>query len=98
MRKDIFFELLSEEALNSGISEIVKQQFFNKQTILSSTVFSFADRILQVISWIFDLNYRKTKEIFKQNQYAEHLLWLLAQYHHFPNEIKQIENLVKQNS
>lgn len=97
LRKDIFFKLLPEEALKAGISEKVKQQFFAGQTVLSSTIFSFADRILLVISWIFDLNYPKTRKIFKQEKYDHYLLELLAQYHSSSADIDQITDCVFQN-
>ena len=97
IRKDIFFKLLSEEALKAGLSERVKQQFFNGQTIVSSFVYSFADRILLSLSWIFDLNYAKTKEIFKQKEYARYLLDLLGQYHHVSEDIERITDLTYRN-
>lgn len=97
LRKDIFFKLLPKEALEAGISENVKQQFFSRQTILSPSIYSFADRILLVLSWIFDLNYPKTKEIFKQEKYAEYLLSMLSQYHPSSQDIDDIANFAQQN-
>ena len=95
LKKDLFFKLLSKEALSSGLSPVVKQQFFAKQTILSETVYSFADRILMVLSWIFDLNYQKTKQIFKQNDYGAYLINLLAQYHQSPDDIREIKQFLE---
>ncbi|MBQ8465349.1 MAG: HD domain-containing protein [Alphaproteobacteria bacterium] len=100
LRKDLFYKLLSKEALQAGLSEKVKEQFLSGQTVLSPTVYSFADRVLMILSWIFDLNYQKTKEIFKENKYDEYLLDLLAQYHQKQTDImsirkKMIKNLLK---
>lgn len=94
LQKDIFFKLLTKEALEAGLSESVKQQFFARQTILSSTVSSFADRILQVISWIFDFNYQVSKKIFNQNEYGDYLLDILTRYHHSQDDIEQIHRFI----
>lgn len=97
LRKDIFYRLLSKEALEAGLSETVKKQFFAGQTVLSSSIRSFADRILLVLSWIFDLNYAKSKEMFKQNEYAGYLLGLLGQYGVADEEINDISRFIYQN-
>lgn len=98
LRKDIFYKLLPDEAKYAGLSETVMRQFFAEQTILSATVYSFADRILQVISWIFDLNYRKTKEIFTQEKYGAYLLNLMPEYNVSADEIKQISEFTDKKS
>ena len=97
LRKDLLFRSLSQEAIYAGLSESVKQQFFAKQTISLSTIHSFADRILLVISWIFDLNYQKTKEIFKQEEYDKHLLNMLSEYHNSHDDIAEIAKFINEN-
>ena len=97
LRKDLLFKSLSQEALQAGLSENVKQQFFAKQTISLSTIYSFADRILLVLSWIFDLNYKKTKEIFIQQEYGPYLLNMLSQYHNSKNDIDKIANFMNKH-
>ena len=97
LKKDLFFKLLSKEALESGLSEKAKQQFFAGQTILSSAVYSFADRILMVMSWMFDLNYSKTKEMFKQQEYAQYFLEMLRQCNIADEDIDNITNFAYQN-
>lgn len=97
LRKDIFFKVLPQEALKAGISEKAKQQFFARQTILSSTVASFADRILQVLSWIFDFNYQISSAIFKKEKYAQYLTELLAEYHKPSEEVVDIAAFAEQN-
>lgn len=97
LRTDIFFKLLPQEALTAGISEKVKEQFFARRTIMSSTINSFADRILLVLSWIFDFNYVQTKVIFKQKEYTAYLLNLLAQYHPVSADIDEIADFMSQN-
>ena len=97
LKKDIFFKLLSKEALEAGLSEKVKQQFFAGQTILSSAVYSFADRILLVLSWIFDLNYATSKEMFKQKEYAGYLLEMLKQCNLTDEDIESIAHFTYQN-
>ena len=96
LMKDPFYRQLTPEALNAPLSENVLQQFMNQQNIVSSTVYSFADRLLYVLSWIFDFNYQKTRQIFRQKAYARYLLDLLTQYHKNESDIKTIEQLAKQ--
>lgn len=91
LRQDPFYISLSADILNAPLSEAVKAQFFAKKVILSATLSSFADRILQVISWIYDFNYRTTVDVFKQQQYDKFLLDMLAQYHHDPRDLQQIK-------
>lgn len=90
LRQDLFYRQLTPEILNAELSDKVKAQFFAKETVLTSDLQSFADRILQVISWIYDLNYRETKKIFKQQQYGLFLLNLLKQYHHNTQDIEKV--------
>ena len=90
LRRDLFYTQLPDTILNAPLSAEVKAQFANGKTVLSSTLHSFADRILQLLSWIYDFNYPATEEIFKQNKYAEFLLDLLSQYHHNPQDLQQI--------
>ncbi len=94
LRHDLFYEQLPEEVLRSPLSAEVKAQFANGKTVLSPTLHSFADRILQLLSWIYDFNYPATKDIFKQNKYAEFLLDLLSQYHRNPQDLQQISSAI----
>ena len=91
LRQDPFYLSLPADILKAPLSEEIKAQFFAEKVILSTTLTSFADRILQVISWIYDFNYQTTVEVFKQQQYAEFLLDMLAQYHHDPRDLQQIK-------
>ena len=97
LRNDLLFTSLPTKALNAGLSQNVKQQFFAKQTISLSTIHSFADRILLVLSWIFDLNYQKTKEIFKQQEYGQYLLNMLSQYHKSKKDIEEITSFMNKH-
>ena len=97
LRNDLLFTSLAPKALNAGLSQNVKQQFFAKQTISLSTIHSFADRILLVLSWIFDLNYQKTKEIFKQQEYGQYLLNMLSQYHKSKKDIEEITSFMNKH-
>lgn len=90
LRQDIFYKQLSPEVLNSGLTAKVKTDFLAKEVILSADLKSFADRILQIISWIYDLNYQTSKEVFRQQQYGSFLLDMLKQYHHDLKDIEEI--------
>ena len=96
LTKDVFYRQLSKEALNAPISDIVKEQFLAKKTILFPTVYSFADRVLMVLSWIFDLNYQYTKKTFKRSSYDKYLLQELNIYHPNKEDLGEIEKLTRQ--
>ena len=94
LQHDIFFKLLSDEARHAPISAVVWQQFLARQTILFTDLHSFADRILMVLSWIFDLNYQYTKKAFISDGYTRFLLNELAKYHPNNNDLGRITLLI----
>ena len=52
LRHDLFYKLIPAEILTAPLSDKVKEQFFSEKVVLSATLTSFADRILQILSWI----------------------------------------------
>ena len=94
LQHDIFFKQLSDEALHAPISAAVWQQFLAHQTVLFTNVYSFADRILMVLSWIFDLNYQYSKKAFIAEGYAKYLINELAKYHTNDDDLNQIPLIV----
>ncbi len=90
LRRDLFYAQLPDAILNAPLSAEVKARFLAGKLVLSATLRSFADRILQLLSWIYDFNYPAAAEIFKQERYGEFLLDMLAQYHHNPQDLQQI--------
>lgn len=96
LEKELFYRQLTPIALHAPLSPAVWQQFSERRTILFSNVYSFADRILLVLSWIFDLNYQATKQIFNNNGYTEYLLDLLSKYHQNANDISKITSIIKE--
>lgn len=96
LRKDLFFHQLLPDELCAPISEKVMAQFLAGQVILTATIHSFADRIMQVISWIYDYNYTATKMIFKAHDFGDYLLRELAKYHHNSDDLAKIRAAVVQ--
>ena len=94
LRQDLFFKQLTEEALKAPISAAVMQQFKQHQTVLFKNVYSFADRVLMVISWIFDLNYQRTKELFVEEAFGVYLLDLLSEYGVLPATVEEIRQVM----
>lgn len=90
LRRDLFYAQLPDAILKAPLSAEVKAQFLAGKLVLSATLRSFSDRILQLLSWIYDFNYPAAAEIFKQERYGEFLLDMLAQYHHNPQDLQQI--------
>lgn len=96
LKHDVFYRQLCKNAKNAPLSESVKAQFLARQTILFSTVYSYADRLLMVLSWIFDLNYEFTKETFAKNGYDKYLLEEIKNYHHDKKDLKAIQELIRE--
>ena len=94
LQKDLFFRQLSSEALNAPISPLVLKQFYENHSVLFADVYSFADRILYVLAWAYDLNYQTTKDIFKRQGYVAYLLDLLAQYHSNAKDVLKIKKVL----
>lgn len=84
LTKDLFYRNLTKDARVAPLSEKVKQQFIKKQTIRYGDLHSYADRILMILSWIFDLNYQYTQKLFTLRGYDKYLLRELSRFH--PNK------------
>lgn len=96
LKEDIFYRNLNDSNRNDILSDNVKQQFLKKQVILSPTLRTYADRILQVLSWIFDLNYIRTKQIFVEQEYDKFLIDELTKYHHSAIDLQTIAKLTQE--
>ncbi len=72
--QDIFYRQLPEEKRQAPLSANVTEQFMTEKTILFSTVVSFADRLLMVMSWIYDINYQASRKICHKTGGIEYLL------------------------
>lgn len=94
LEKDLFFRQLTKEALHAPISPQVLQEFYQERKVSFPNIYSFADRILMVISWIFDLNYQTSMAIFKQNNYDTFLIKLLRKYHKNTADIQEIKKFI----
>lgn len=94
LKEDLFFKQLTPQMLNAPISEAVWQQFLQHQTVLFANVRSYADRLLMVLSWIFDLNYYYSKKLFVSEGYARYLLTELSKYHTNTADLDQIPLIV----
>lgn len=95
LKRDLFYRQLNQTALNAPLSDIVKEQFMAQKTILYPTIYSFADRLLTVLSWAFDLNYQYSKEAFIKNGYDKYLLEEIKNYHHDKKDLKEIQELTR---
>ena len=96
LTKDLFFKQLTPEALNAPISAPVLKQFLSGKTIIFSSVYSFADRILMVLAFQYDLNYQASRKIYKHHRYNQYLIKLLSKYHQFPDDIAKIKQKIKE--
>lgn len=95
LKQDIFYKCLSNDAKIAPLTSKVKEQFFTGKTVLSATVQTFADRLLQVLSWIYDFNYEYTKAVFINQGYAQFLFDELVKYHPDKTELQKIKEIIK---
>lgn len=95
LREDIFYKQLSQEAKTAGISHQVAEQFFNKQVVKVNTMRTYADRVLLVLSWIFDFNYVYTRRMFAENKYPEYLMKELKTCDVSVKDLERIEQFYK---
>lgn len=95
LKKDLFYKQLSQPNRNGSLSDEVKAQFYDKKTILFSTVQTYADRVLMVLSWVFDFNYRYAVKVFYENGYGKFLFDELQQYHSDSADIKRVERILQ---
>lgn len=91
LQEDIFYKQLNDDAKTAPLTPVVKGQFMEKKIILSSTVKTFSDRLLQVLSWIYDFNYQYTKTVFLKDGCAQFLFDELAKYHTDKNDLQKIK-------
>lgn len=95
LKQDIFYKCLSNDAKIAPLTSKVKEQFFTGKTVLSATVQTFADRLLQVLSWIYDFNYEYTKAVFINQGYVQFLFDELVKYHTDKTELQKIKEIIK---
>lgn len=94
LKEDSFYKQLSPEAKKAGISAEVMQQFINHQVVYFPTIYSYTDRVMMVLSWIFDFNFKYTREQFLNAGYADYLLGELTQNGISNNIVTQIKNIM----
>ncbi|MBR1601218.1 MAG: HD domain-containing protein [Alphaproteobacteria bacterium] len=64
LKEDLFYKQLSPDAKRAGITPEVMAQFENHQVIFFPTIRSYNDRVMMVLSWIFDFNFQYTRKLF----------------------------------
>ena len=94
LKEDSFYKQLSPEAKTAGISPQVMEQFENHQVVYFPTIYSYNDRVMMVLSWLFDFNFQYTRTVFLNDGYADYLLNELA-LNGVPNEtINKLKNIM----
>lgn len=97
LKEDSFYKQLSPEAKKAGISAEVMQQFANHQVICFPTIYSYNDRVMMVLSWLFDFNFQYTREQFLNAGYADYLLNELSLNGVCENTISKLKNIMKKS-
>lgn len=94
LRKDNFYKQLAPQDITGPLSRAAKEQFFAAQTLEYKNIKTYADRVLMVLSWIFDFNYIRTEQLFFECEYDAYLLNELTTCDVSSKEIKQIRNIL----
>ena len=95
LKEDSFYKQLSPEAKKAGISPEVMQQFTNHQVIFFPTIRSYNDRVMMVLSWLFDFNFQYTREQFLNAGYADFLLNELTLNGITENTVIELKDIMK---
>lgn len=95
LKEDMYYKQLSPEAKKAGISSEVMKQFENHEVILFSTLKSYTDRVMMVLSWIFDFNFQYTKTLFFRDGYADYLLEELSKNGVSQDTIQKLKNIME---
>lgn len=94
LQEDIFYKQLNDDAKIAPLTPAVKEQFWAGKTILSSTIKTFSDRLLQILSWIYDFNYQYTKTVFLNDGCAQFLFDELAKHYTNQDDLQKIRKIV----
>ena len=94
LQKDVFYKQLAEENKTASLTDKVIKQFLAKKVIKFSSVKTYADRLLMVLSWYFDINYKESIKISKEKQYKKYLLGELEKYNQDKNLQLKIKNML----
>lgn len=95
----LFHDLLSkkilQQPLESPVSEEIYDSFSNHQVAKTSKVKNLNDRFLQVLSFIFDINFKSSFKFIKFHGLSEYLLSELSAYNKNNIQQKNIEEISK---
>ena len=95
----LFHDLLSkkilQQPLDSSVSEEIYDSFSNHQLAKTSKVKNLNDRFLQVLSFIFDINFKFSFKFIKFHGLSEYLLIVLSAHNKNSVQQKDIEEISK---
>ena len=94
LRENIFYQQLTPENIIGPLSASVKEQFFTQNIVSSQNLRTYADQILMVLSWIFDLKYTRSYQLFLEKEYDVYLLQELATCQLTTTEYQHIKNIL----
>lgn len=78
--KDMFFEYLPEEEKYAPISEKVLQAVRNHSLVTKGDEKSFADRIIQILCFVFEIYYQPSYQFIAQHKLFDNLFGYLLEY------------------
>ena len=78
--KDMFFEYLSEEEKYAPISKKVLQAMKNHTLVKRGDTKSFADRIIQILCFVYEIYYQPSYKFIAQHKLFDNLFGYLLEY------------------
>ncbi len=78
--KDLFFEYLSDEEKYAPISDIVLQAVKNQSLVKREETQSFADRIVQILCFVFEIYYQPSYDFIIRHKLLDNLFGYLLEY------------------
>ena len=78
--KELFFEYLSDEEKYAPISDIVLQAVKNQSLVKREETQSFADRIVQILCFVFEIYYQPSYDFIIRHKLLDNLFGYLLEY------------------
>ena len=76
---DIFYEAINifwknKKCIENGISKKVEDDFKNKKQVLNQDKITELDKVVSIISFIYDINYMESFKLIKENDYINKII------------------------
>ena len=92
--KDLFFTSLSDEAKYAPVSKVVLETMQSQNLVKKNDCFSFADRLVQILCFVFEIYYKPSFDFIKKNKLLDNLFVDLKEYCPDKDMVEYIRNFI----